>query len=115
MKTSIRVITAATICLAAQNSLAYITFGAPDCGQWLTEKTQARRTWLLGFLSGMNAAHTASKNFKVDPLDQLSSGEQAYVWMDNYCKKNPLNDLSAGGIDLYIELMDREAKAKARK
>jgi hypothetical protein len=88
MKTSIRVITAVAICLAAQGSFSQTTFGSPDCGQWLAEKTLARRAWLAGFLSGLNVTH--SYNRKGDSLDELSSMDQAYAWMDNYCRKNPL-------------------------
>ena len=111
MKTLIRVITAAAICLAAQSSFAQKTFGAPDCGQWLAGSDGAKalnKAWLLGYLSGLSVSGVE----KPDPLTALSSAKQAYVWMDNYCRKNPLNDVPTGSNELFRELAN---KVKAGK
>ena len=113
MKILIQVITAAAICLAAQNSFSQTGFGSPDCGQWLAEKTSTRQSWLAGYLSGLNMGAWVQLNR--DPLDRLSSMAQAYAWMDNWCKKNPLERVSSGGMTLIMELIEREEKAKARK
>ena len=113
MKTSIRVITAAAICLAAQGAAAQTAFGIPDCGEWLKDGITVRQqnqAWLLGYLSGLNFMYSAPK--KDDPLDRLSSAKQAYAWMDNYCKANPLNHISAGSNELFRELTN---KVKAGK
>jgi hypothetical protein len=110
VKTLIRVITAAAICLATQSSFASTTFGSPDCGQWLAEKTPTRKLWLAGYLSGLSVMHAANLN-KGDPLGELSSMDQAYAWMDNYCRKSPLEDFRQGGLDLFTELV---LKVKAR-
>jgi hypothetical protein len=110
MKTSIQIIAAAAICLAAQSSFSQTGFGSPDCGKWLADKSPLQKIWLSGFLSGMNAVHNAA--FKRDPLDELSSMDQAYAWMDNYCKKNPLERINVGGFELFVELMKKEAKRK---
>jgi hypothetical protein len=110
VKTLIRVITAAAICLTAQSAFSQTGFGSPDCGQWLAEKTTYRKAWLTGYLSGLNTAHYAIN--KRDPLDLLSSMDQAFAWMDNYCRKNPLERVSSGGFELFVELLKREAKSK---
>ena len=114
MKTLIRIIVAAAICMATQSSLAQVTvFGVPDCGQWLKGShvtKQQHIAWLLGYLSGING--TVFSLRKEAPLNALSSGEQAMAWMDNYCKANPLSDLYDGGGKLLSELGE---KAKARK
>jgi len=110
MKILIRVITAAAICLTAQNSFSQTGFGSPDCGQWLAEKTSTRQSWLAGYLSGLNMGAYATHNR--NPLDGLSSMAQAYAWMDNYCRKNPLERVSSGGFQLFVELLKREAKPK---
>ena len=113
MKTSVRVIAAVAIYLAAQNSFSQTGFGSPDCGQWLAEKTSTRQSWLAGYLSGLNMGVWVQ--LERNPLDRLSSMAQAYAWMDNWCKKNPLERVSSGGQALIMELMEREEKAKARK
>jgi hypothetical protein len=110
MKTSIRVIAAVAICLAAQSSFSQTIFGAPDCGQWLAEKSTYRKAWLSGYLSGLNSAHYIT--YDRDPLDLLSSMDQAFAWMDNYCRKNPLEKVSIGGFILFVELVKKD---KARK
>ena len=110
MKTLIRVITAAAICLATQGSVAQTTFGVPDCGEWLAGQRIEQRSWLMGYLTALNLVHSALK--KEDGLSALSSAKQAYAWMDNYCKANPLSDLSYGGGELFSELAK---KARTRK
>jgi len=83
---------------------ATVTLGAPDCGQWVKEPTTGKQLWLIGFLSGVNIALATSK---IDPLDQLSSGGQAYLWMDKYCKNNPLENVAKGASELYVELIKK--------
>ena len=45
-----------------------------------------------------------------DPLDALNSADQAYLWMDNWCKANPLKKVSEGAVSLFIELMDKKKR-----
>lgn len=87
---------------------AYATYGASDCGEWVTESKSnaSMRTWLLGFMSGLSAIHELSGR-NDDPLNKINSAKQIYVWMDNFCQKNPLRTVSSGGVDLFIELMKK--------
>lgn len=86
----------------SQFATAQVTsFGSPDCGQWFTQKNTSK-LWLLGYLSGVNAA-TATK--AKDPLDKLNSADQAFLWMDKYCQKNPLSNAQSGANRLYDELI----------
>ena len=87
---------------------AYMTYGAYDCGEWVTESksTGSIRTWLLGFMTGLNAMHELNGR-NDDPLNKINSAKQIYVWMDNFCQKNPLKTVSSGGVDLFIELMKK--------
>lgn len=80
-------------------------FGQPDCGEWVRSHRQVDRAWLLGYLSGMNQIHNATDRKPTDPLDALNSAEQAFLWMDNWCKANPLKKVGAGAFELFIELM----------
>jgi len=61
---------------------------------------------VLGYLSGLNSSGVE----KGDPLDAISSAEQIYAWMDNYCRQNPLNTVVPGGNRLFREISNR-AKA----
>ena len=74
-------------------------FGNPDCGQYINGNRSQDKTWLLGFLSGLNTDPRAQ-----DTLSRLNSSQQAYLFVDNYCRKNPLKSLSDAGIALFGEL-----------
>jgi hypothetical protein len=95
----------ALIAIAISNpASAVISIGAPDCGEWLKDtgaRGEMNKSWLLGFVSGLNLD---GRNENQNPLRKISSAKQIYVWMDNYCRKNPLKTLHDGGQDLIIEL-----------
>jgi hypothetical protein len=113
MQKSLRIIAAAAICLAAQSAFSQTRIEQPDCGQWVKGgylTKQQHNGWLTGYLTGINFAHWSMTN--EGPLSALSSAEQAFAWMDNYCKANPLSNVLVGGAKLMIELRE---KAKTRK
>jgi hypothetical protein len=86
------------------SSAAKTTFGEPDCGQWVKDNQRMRsldEAWLLGFLTGLNLS--SSPYYEKDFL-KSSSAAQLFLWMDNYCQKNPLKDISQGAIELGLEL-----------
>jgi hypothetical protein len=101
----VALVLAFSLWMPSANSQASTVFGSPDCGQWVAEKTPTRRTWLMGYLSGLNNLHDLLNQKPKNPLDALSSADQAFLWMDNWCKANPLKSVSNGAIDLFIELM----------
>ena len=86
-------------CLPAISQIT--VFGVTDCGRWVSKKRDPDKTWLLGYLSGLNAVMSSEKN---DRLSKLNSAEQIFLWMDNYCAKNPLKSVQDGGNELFMEL-----------
>ena len=81
------------------------SFGRADCGEWVKSQTtgtqkQRDRAWLLGFLSGLN-----QDDFYENALDKVSSAAQIFLWMDNYCKNNPLEKVTKGAFRLFGELL----------
>lgn len=81
-----------------------MVYGGVDCGEWTQIKHPPDKSWLLGFMSGMNIQHLILTQGKSDPLKKVTSANQIWSWMDNYCQKNPLNKVSQGGLDLFQEL-----------
>jgi hypothetical protein len=83
--------------------------GGSDCGKWIKENQSdnfaalSMRAWLVGFMSGMNLIYSLH-NKNDDRLSNIKSNQQIYSWMDNYCQKNPLNDVDDGAISLFNEL-----------
>ncbi len=80
-------------------------FGAPDCGRWVAQNDTPQKSWLQGYLSGMNRIHFATDGIPSDPLDALASADQAFIWMDKWCSENPLKKVPEGALLLYVELM----------
>lgn len=93
--------------VSAQASSTFSRFGMSDCGQWLEKKNETRKAWLLGYLSGQNvlwAMRAEADKLPRDPLGKLNSASQAFVWIDNYCRKFPLKTVADGADLLFIEL-----------
>ena len=93
------------ILLLTKPVFGQILFGARDCGQWVARTEVAkvtREAWFVGYMSGLNVMGVAGG--KIDVLEKVNSVEQLYLWMDNYCNKNPLNVVSTGANVLFIEL-----------
>jgi hypothetical protein len=55
-------------------------------------------------MSGLAGQYIRLRPTAKDPLERISSAEQIWIWMDNYCKTNPLEDVSTGGLVLFEEL-----------
>lgn len=88
----------------SETASAVSAFGIPDCGEWVQQQTQSRKSWLLGFISGLGSALHGRLGYKDDPLSNLNSADQAYLWMANYCRANPLKTVMDGAHDLFNEL-----------
>ena len=80
-----------------------VALGSVNCREWVrrTQFKNLYQMWLLGMLSGFNLS--SSSFFKPDFLNQTTS-DQIFVWMDNYCQKNPLRVTGVGGFELFMEL-----------
>ena len=94
--------------LLTENALALQSRGEQSCGEWIKERNAKgasyERAWLLGYLSGLVAA--LNKDFfggTNTPFNSLDN-ESIYLWMDNYCRANPLKLMSSGAIDLFLEV-----------
>jgi hypothetical protein len=86
--------------------------GTRDCGEWINRKKNvyaelATEGWMAGYLSGLNVLHALNGN-KDNPLSKITSADQIHLWMDNYCQKNPLSNVSDGGDALFIELIKKK-------
>lgn len=91
-------------------ALTQITVGKTDCGSWIKDKQNQyfQQTWLVGYVSGLNSANIAGDN--IDWLEGVSA-EQIFVWMDNYCTKNPL-DRTLDGVAVLITELHKKKVAK---
>ena len=89
----------------AQPASGVTVFGRPDCGVWLSKQREVDKAWLLGYVSSLSLSEQGRLSGASDPFGKISSTEQIFVWMNNYCQKNPLKDITAGAFSLYFELL----------
>ena len=80
-------------------------FGRPDCGVWLSKQRETDKAWLLGYVSAISMSEQGRLSGASDPFSKISSVEQIFVWMNNYCQRNPLKDISDGANRLFSELL----------
>ena len=94
---------------SAQGRTVY-GFSSTSCGQWLQARTAKNRAspqlqaYVDGFLSGYN--------FAADEPDFLASmphdkGASFHIWIDDYCKGKPDNDLTEAVVALKDGLLVR--------
>lgn len=103
------------LCLLCQSASAEWVRGDPDCAVWVKPETQARelenRAWLIGFLSGVNMGFSiASPTTVGQQTSEVGfnlTNEQIFLWMDNYCRTNPLSSAMYGVGEL---MQDRNKK-----
>ena len=94
------ILIAGTISPASQG---YTIFGAGtlSCDKWIEERSQnsglsfGMETWILGFLTGAGWQGA-------NPQDVDNSA--LYVWVDNFCRENPLKNITSASAALTIEL-----------
>lgn len=90
---------------------ALTTMGAASCREWeevrhskdSASASALYEAWLVGDLNGLAVAT------QVDFLKNTNI-QSYFLWVDNYCKSNPLKDLSLAGFSLSLDLI-----AKMRK
>ncbi len=79
-------------------------YAKADCGDWV-ESRQAKtgmllENYLLGVLDGFSLGRNHPFwNYK--PIEP--SPAQVFLWMDNYCSKNPLSNVWLGADELMNE------------
>ena len=78
--------------------------GVRSCGVWINDKGTMQEpghfSWLLGFLSGISIA--TDNDFL-----RGTESESISLWVDNYCRANPLDTLSGAGQLLAAELIKK--------
>lgn len=89
-----------TLSISQSFGLEYRPF--VQCGNWVENRKEGKQSAvsegsLLGFLSGWQA-HSGRDVFKG------ASNESIFLWMDNYCQKNPLSNTYDGALKLDFEL-----------
>jgi hypothetical protein len=87
-------------------------YGDRSCGEWVKvrssnttsstvntsfQESWLQENWLLGYLSGM--VFMSFKN-----VLKGTERESLFLWMDNFCRTNPLKSIAQGSNELFKEL-----------
>ena len=105
-----------TLTVASSAFAQNTSLGKPDCGQWFSDtqvQKQSNRAWVMGWLSGVNNEfnNNAPKGqTPPDYLAQLNSAAQAFLFVDNFCRANPLESVSAAADQLMADLIAKKYK-----
>lgn len=81
--------------------------GITSCGNWVKARSEkdtlelVYRAWLHGYLSGI------AVESEKDLLDATDS-ESLALWVDKFCKANPLDNVGNAGYFLATELIKRK-------
>lgn len=90
-----------------QSVFAINVRGATSCGDWVQERqlkgSTTRQTWVVGYLSGLAVGS------EVDFIGKKDN-PSLFLWIDNYCRANPLKDIDDAANELALELI----KSKGR-
>jgi len=85
------------------------------CKDWMAkdaEKSYVTAGFVLGYLTGVNAAWDGFNRLPSNPLSVITSNRQVFMWFDAYCKTNPQKSILDGSSKLFFELVDRKKLGK---
>lgn len=96
----------------AQDKKSLPTYrGHSNCAEWLKPGSQSsdfgNKFWLSGYLSGINLGLYLDKQRPAFDFFENVSSEQIFLWMDNYCRANPLSNVVDGTGTLFREMQKK--------
>jgi len=105
----------ASTALAEGPAIAVFSYEDSSCGTWVksADVTWARAqydSWFRGFVSGYNYGNP---NNQV-ALGQMPNSQTIHLFIDKYCRDNPLNTFVSAAFKLIEELVPPPAPKKAK-
>jgi hypothetical protein len=95
---------ALALVIATTTTNAQVTVrGSPSCGTWVKDREAGgsprliNLAWVVGYISGR--AVESNKN-----VIRGTDNDSISLWLDNYCRNNPLKSVDDGADDLFVEL-----------
>ncbi|AZO23885.1 hypothetical protein EJ070_26515 [Mesorhizobium sp. M1E.F.Ca.ET.045.02.1.1] len=85
-------------------------FGVSSCGKWVSSAEDpimrlGYLSWILGYVSAVNTTETRQQRWHLDEALRRTDADALELWMTNYCKANPLKQVSEGAEALIRELV----------
>ena len=97
---------------AQSESGGIVGAGALSCEQMLSHLSEVQteaaevvyQAWVHGYLSGLNILQFYMERNNANVVD----GGGNWLWVQNYCRNNPLEDVAQATIELFNELKSRQ-------
>ena len=114
MKNLIAVIVLFTSALATAQGV--VVKGNVDCGAWLDARDRKTATnmqsMIIGYVDGLAVGRSVEIWYgKNPPTNEL----QLFFWLDEYCRKKPLSDVSAGVFEFANEITNGRFSKSLKK
>lgn len=78
--------------------------GTVDCGRWIKAREEKISEVLEGYVQGTINGLALGRSVEIWKGDGIEvSVDQAFLWLDNYCRQNPLQDVMPGLIKFSDE------------
>jgi HdeA/HdeB family len=91
------------ISFSKDQSVPTFAFRDSSCGTWFKTKETYQETywfWFRGFVSGYNYGNNDYYVY----IDKLPNQETIFLYVDKYCRENPLNDFTIAMWKMIDEL-----------
>ena len=94
--------------LGKDNSIPVFAFSDSSCGTWFKTKDnpttkQVYSFWFRGFVSGYNYGNN---DYYVN-LGTLPNDDTIFLYVDKYCRENPLNQFTPSMFSLVDEIKQK--------
>ena len=91
--------------------ISVFSYDDASCGAWFKSENMewARAqylSWFRGFVSGYNLGNPGNQV----QLERMPDAETLYLFVDKYCRENPLNPFVSAAFELVEQLRDRPEK-----
>lgn len=101
--------------LAQDKPISMLSYDDVSCGAWVksAEVNWARAqyfSWFRGFVSGYNFGNPDNQLH----LERMPNKETLYLFIDKYCRDNPLNPFVSAAFNLVEELRERPVEKKPK-
>lgn len=89
-------------CVPARADPIYVR-GSTDCGQWNYARTQSLSKILEAYVIGLTSGMSFGRGVPFWGPPRSYSDEQIFMWLDKYCRDNPLSDIVEGSVHMIDE------------
>jgi hypothetical protein len=111
MRINKTIVLCAALLATSLGSSAATTVGDVECAEWVNRNTPEMKSWLLGYMSGLNVQWASDmQNRGEGPLQKYSSPESLFRRMDESCRieVHVGDKISVRGFSLFLEMQKQK-------